>query len=703
MNRAFPRVGSALATFAVALAMAPSGAVADPNDDAQIPVQERPRLVGLELSGGEGVWRAENRFNLSWKFDASTPKSAVTAVHYRVLDSNLNDVFPPVELAGSPESVLGVRLPAPPGGTLAIPGQYTARVWARGVSDGPVSVVTLRFDDRPPAEAAPRLPTGWIRGDVEPVLQIAHPQGPQPLSGIRGYAVSVRAGSAAPPCAGPERCSEVETDLHAGIGGDTLGLGLLAEGAHVVSVVAVSNSGMRSQRAESAELRIDSTRPDLFLGGSDGGWSNQPVRVIATATDALSGMAASGPTGPRTGIAVDDGPRTVAQGNEVTAIVAGSGIHTVAASARDAAGNVRGEDGASPPLTAVVRIDEVPPSISFARNEDPGEPELLEATVSDGLSGTDISRGSIAVRPLGSGRPFEPLATSFSDGRLFARWDSDSYPKGSYEFRATGFDVAGNAASSTLRAHGASMILANPVKVPVAIHFGFGGRRLVWHRCARVGEGRRCHREVIESFSRRPQERVVPYGQGLSVGGRLVSASGAPLAGYAVDLVESFDAGATIRPRTTSVTTDAEGVFLARLASGPGRRVEARFGGNRILTRAASRDLRLGVLTSVRLRASTATAAIGGDPVVFSGRVGNFGAAIPSFGRPVQLQFRLPGSSWTEFRTVQTDAEGRFRYPYSFSDDDSRGVRFLFRAYAPPQPSWPYEPAASRPVAVTGY
>ena len=53
--------------------------------------------------------------------------------------------------------------------------------------------------------------------------------------------------------------------------------------------------------------------------------------------------------------------------------------------------------------------------------------------------------------------------------------------------------------------------------------------------------------------------------------------------------------------------------------------------------------------------------------------------------------------------SVQTDGNGRFRFPYAFSDDDSRGVRFLFRAYAPPQPGWPYEPAASRPVAVTGY
>jgi hypothetical protein len=75
---------------------------------------------------------------------------------------------------------------------------------------------------------------------------------------------------------------------------------------------------------------------------------------------------------------------------------------------------------------------------------------------------------------------------------------------------------------------------------------------------------------------------------------------------------------------------------------------------------------------------------------------------IPVQGRSLALQFRVPGMAWTEFRTVRTDARGRFRYAYRFSDDDSRGVRFQFRAYAPAQSDWPYEPGSSGPVAVLG-
>lgn len=143
-----------------------------------------------------------------------------------------------------------------------------------------------------------------------------------------------------------------------------------------------------------------------------------------------------------------------------------------------------------------------------------------------------------------------------------------------------------------------------------------------------------------------------------------------------------------------------DGAFLAHLA--PNRHVEANFAGNRTLTPADSSPLRLAVLAAVRLHASAATASLGGAPVVFSGEIGHFETAIPSADRPVELQFRLPGAPWSEFWTVQTDAHGHFRYAYSFHDDDSRGVRFQFRAYAPSQPNWPCEPAASRPVAVTG-
>lgn len=689
------RARTAIAALAVFAAVLPVPAAVGAND------RYGPQVTDLRVLDDTGTWTAETNFVLHWK--VMPEGSVVTGFGLRLLGAPLEGVPPYIELPAATEVFKEVELPPAAGADRVAAGIYTVEVWAKTqYENGPAQHVTLRVDNQRPGPATPTLDATWFRGDVAPVLRIAHPAGPLPISGIRGYAISLRRDGAAPPCAGPDRCSEEETDLAAGIDDDEISLGLLPEGIHVVSVVAVSKTGMRSATAGTALVRVDATRPELSLEGVGGGWSNRPVRVIARAGDALSGMVASGPTGPRTSIAIDGDTPIISQGEEAATIVKGSGVHSVAAEARDAAGNVRGGDRASPPPTGLVRIDEDPPAVGFSRAADPADPELLEAVVTDPLSGPAPEGGSIGVRPLGSDQAFQPLPTRSVDGRLSARWDSDSYPRGSYEFRATGYDAAGNLASSTRRGNGTPMVLANPVKVPSAVRLGFGGRRLVWHRCVRSGESRRCRREVIESFGRRPAARVVPYGRGVMVGGRAVSVAGMPLAGVTVELVESFEAGATATTRVTRLQTGADGTFFARLAPGPSRGVEARFGGNGQLTRSASRALRLGVQTSVRFRASATQVAVGGRPVVFSGRVLRAEATIPEYGRPIQLQFRLPGSAWTEFRTVQTDHLGRFRYPYSFSDDDSRGVRFLFRAYAPQQPGWPYEPAASRPVAVTG-
>ncbi len=686
-----------LASVALALAAGAAGAA-------------EARLASLNVNDESADWYPRSDFVLRWSYTppAVDTRIVLTGFGYRLLDPDGHEIAQDGVAADARLTTVNLRASAL--GVAPRPGFYTVELWAQErqgqdavnpATSGPPLTRTFGFDDVRPGPAAPVPVSAWVRGDEEPVLRIAHPAQPRPVSGIRGYAFSVRQDSPAAPCAGAALCSEQETDLRGGIGDDAIRLGLLPEGRHHVSVVAVSNAGLRSAVAATAVVGVDASPPDIALDGVGGGWSDRPVIVHARAGDSLSGMRADGVTGPRTTLVLDGGTPVLAAGSEVAITVSGSGVHQVAASARDAAGQVRGEDSGVPPVTGLVRIDETPPRLAFVRGGDPAAPELIEATVADPHSGP-AARGTIAVRRLGSGQPFEPLSTVAGEGRLSARWDSDAHPDGSYEFRATGYDRAGNAGSSGSRASGTAMVLLNPVKARTAVRFGFGGRRLIWHRCVRKGEGRRCRREVVESFGRRPASRTVPYGQRLQVAGRLETAAGAALGGRPVELVETFAPGSGIESRVTRLETAADGGFLARLSPGPSRRLEARFPGSPLLTRATSPALELGVRSLVRLRASTAYAAVGGAPVVFSGRVGTSEARIPAYGRPVGLQFRLPGAPWTEFRTVQTDAQGRFRFPYSLSDDDSRGVRFLFRAYAPPQPGWPYESAASLPVAVTG-
>jgi hypothetical protein len=608
-------------------------------------------------AGAEEGWRADNDFPIVWQQLPGTAPGAVKAI-YRLRDEAGNQLGPLLE-----RSMLDLvdREEVPP-----IPGSYLLEGWLEDAEGRELrrSSTFLRFDDVPPSPSQPQAPARWLLGTEAARLQIGHPAAPLPVSGIRGYAISLDRGGGSYPCATPGLCEVGETDLSGGIGDDALSLGTLPEGITYARVVAVSGAGVASP-PRTAVFEVDATVPQVSLTGVPGGWTAGPVRLTAQASDPLSGMAASGPSGPITAIAVNGGAPAVAAGDTATTWVSGSGVHNVAFYARDAAGNVAGGSPQAPaPKTALVRIDETPPEVEFAPAQDPTDPERIEATVNDPLSGPSQNRGAIAVRLAGTRARFEQLPTRVEGHRLIAHWNSDDYPEGKYEFLATGFDAAGNSASGTDRARGGRMVLVNPLKTPVTLTTELSG---------------------------------------LHLSGRLWRAGGGELSGQEVAIAETFVAGSAQARRTTVVRTRDDGTFSLRLQKGPSREVSASFAGTHLLGRASASAGRLSAKTRIRFRASAATARVGGRPVIFEGRVSSKGTA-PGAGAklPVELQFRYRGAPWSEFRTVETDARGRFRYAYRFSDDDSRGVRFQFRAYVKGREGWPYEPSASRPVTVTG-
>jgi hypothetical protein len=688
------RRGAALLALLGALATAPASP--GPAAAADLGTLDA-RPVNVRVEGGGG-WRADGEFSVLWD-PAPVPGGdrSPTGVGYRIDAPTGKAVgfgFEPVS-----ERELSIAIPKPAGS--AAPGVYLLSVWLERTPliTSATATVSLRFDDEPPPPVRPHVPEEWIKAGTSVEVRIEHPTGPRPLSGIRGYAVALDHGSGAAPCAGTV-CAADELDLDGGENDDSLVLGPLAEGPNVVRVVAVSGSGVPSATAGTAALHVDGTPPAVAIGGAPSGWSNQALTVTATAFDPLSGTADAGPGGPITAIAVDGGAPSVGRGSHAATTVHGDGPHLLTALARDAVGNL----GAADPDAAsrTVWIDETAPDVAFAAALDPEAPERIVALVEDALSGPSPHRGSIAIRPAGTSLPFEPLPTRLAGDRLLADWDSDAYPRGGYEFRAVAFDVAGNRTESSSRTDGAPMVLNNPVKAPASLAFGFGGRRFVAHRCRRRHGGLRCHSRTITAFSRRPALSRVAYGRRVPVAGRLTDAAGAPLAGLPVEVTETFAAGAEPATRATVARTGADGFFLARLAPGPSRRIDVRFAGTPRLAATDGRELRLGVRSALRLRASSASAAVGGAPVVFSGHLGRRGASLPAEGLRVALEFRVAGVPWSEFRTVQTDAYGAFRLAYAFSDDDSRGVRFQFRAHLAAQPGWPYDPAYSRPIAVTG-
>jgi hypothetical protein len=572
---------------------------------------------------------------------------------YRLLDAAGN----PVKTIERPSNNLAEAFTVPP-----VPGAYKLEAWV--VDDAGAELTRtstiFRFDDAAPS-APTTAPTDWLQGEEVAMLEL-EPPAVLPLSGLDGFAISLDRGTGGHPCASPTLCTEAETDVATDEATEPVALGILPQGITYARVVAVSGAGVPSS-IHTATLRVDATAPQLSLATGPDGWSNGPVLVRAHATDLLSGMAAAGPGGPVTAISIDGSAATSTPGDTATAWVGSSGSHEIDGFARDAAGNVGLDSGGADSPGAIVRIDEEPPQVTFANAQDPAEPERIEATVSDRLSGPSASAGTIAVRAAGTRARFEELPTRVAAGRLIAHWDSDSYPAGKYEFLATGFDAAGNSATGTDRANGSRMFLVNPLKTPVSLTTRVAKRRF---------------------------------------GGRLLRVGGGGLAGQRIVVVETFAAGAVPARRTTVLTTGTGGAFSLQLQPGPSRDVTAIFPGAPTLTRSSGESAHLGLATGIRLSASSATAAVGGKPVVFSGSVSARGARRAARGLPVELQFSYPGSGWLSFRTIVANGRGRFRYAYRFSDDDSRGVRFRFRAHVKGREGWPYEPGTSRPVTVTG-
>ncbi len=660
------RALTVLAATAAALACVTARAAANP-----------PGLADLHVAGGGDAWHSTNNsFELDWTSPpAASP--ALVAAYYRIRDP-LGTALKEAQLDWRSDGVGGLTVPK-------VPGIYSAEVWLEDAigQQGPAATAQLRFDHTRPASIEPEPVQSWVGRTAFPLrVRLGHPSGPPPLSGIRGYAVAIDATPGGSACAVADRCSDAETTLRGGIEDDELKIGALPEGTSYLHAVAVSGSGMKSTATGSTVIRVDTTDPVTQLAGVPSGWTNRTVRLTASATDAGSGMNGDGRgPAPFTAIQVDGGAPSVGPGGTAGADVVDEGVHRIAYYARDLAGNVN--DGAATngiadraARTAYVRIDRTAPSVAFPNAEDPRDPELLRVRIADGLAGPDPSRGSIGVRPAGSGDRFEALPGVPGGGaELRARWNSDTFPAGDYEFRAIGYDAAGNAAATTQRQNGGPMVLSNPLKAATTLRAG---------------------------FRRRGPRRTVPYGRRVLLGGRLITGRSSPLGARPVRVVERFAAGAHPAIHTSTAMTAPDGTFAIRTEPGPSRTIEVSFEGSPTLARSAAHTLQLDVRSQVRLHASAGVAKVGGAPLIFRGKVDAPRGAIPPAGKAVQLQFRTPGLPWSEFRTVQTDRRGRFRYAYRFSDDDSRGIRFQFRAYAPAQDAWPYEPAGSRPVLVKG-
>lgn len=185
---------------------------------------------------------------------------------------------------------------------------------------------------------------------------------------------------------------------------------------------------------------------------------------------------------------------------------------------------------------------------------------------------------------------------------------------------------------------------------------------------------------------------TVPYGRRVTVRGGVTHGGRAVAAGTRIEVLERLDRRGARERLTRTVVTKADGSFSTGLAtSRPSRVVRLAYrsaAGGRFVSRA----LTVRVLSASRLRAS-----LHGRLVRFSGRV--VSGPMPKGGKRVQMEGRSPGSAWTTFKTLQTDAKGRFAGTYRLRVRRP-GVVLKVRAVVPRETGYGYLGSRSRAVTL---
>jgi hypothetical protein len=345
----------------------------------------------------------------------------------------------------------------------------------------------------------------------------------------------------------------------------------------------------------------------------------------------------------------------------------------------DAAGN-RNEDYASQPVT--LRWDPEAPQLAF--EPAPGDdPTRVSVAVTERISG--IASGQIELSAAGS-NTWQGLSTKLEGNRLVARIDDAALPAGPYLLRSQALDLAGNVGVAA-----AAQPITLPLRIQSAMQAGVVKTRIVREKVKGKKGRRGSRRRTVTEL--RPEARV-GWGEHATIAGRLVNRDGQPLPGQEVRVLGPGVDGEEL---LAVLRTDAQGGFRYEAAGSASRTLRLVHPGT-ALTLPAQDEVRLLVPGATTLQARPRRI-LNGQTVRFRGQVRS--VPIPAAGKIVELQvYQGKKEGWTTFRTIRTDAAGRWRQPYTFSHTTCLD-RWRIRAKVPKEVGYPFEDGASRPVRIT--
>jgi hypothetical protein len=452
-------------------------------------------------------------------------------------------------------------------------------------------------------------------------------------------------------------------------------------------------------------------------------WVGHAVAIDATPTAGPSGVGGMS-------CSTDRGSAKAYPAGGLT--VDGDGIHTVSCTAWNRAVGPQGQPNTGSGSLSV-RIDEAPPSLSFAP-QNPLDPTGLVVDTSDTESGVAV--GSIQIAPAGSSA-WTSLPASFDGAHLLAHFD-DAGLHGPYNFQATSCDNVGNCATATerltlpLRVASDSQVsltkIINPLRkrivrerVRVGGHWVTvrRGKRLVRvkrgghvkiikvvkyvERCSmhRVRTAR--HRWRVKRVCKAPHVHVttvlrVPYGHEVTIRGLYTTAEGVPLGGQPVRILAAPDNNSGAFIQLGTVTTAADGAWTATLPPGPSRTIRAVTDGTATILPSSGQVTTI-VPADVKLLRVWPRHVRWGGTVHLVGQL--MGGYLPPGGALVRLRIGIGSARTTYGVREHVTGDGRFTTTYTFGlGVPSIRQSYWFQIASLPMGNYPYAPAASRRVSV---
>lgn len=187
------------------------------------------------------------------------------------------------------------------------------------------------------------------------------------------------------------------------------------------------------------------------------------------------------------------------------------------------------------------------------------------------------------------------------------------------------------------------------------------------------------------------------YGHAQSVSGRLTSATGAPIGGAEIEVLETPAYERSPTRKLGEARTRPNGSFSFRLPpSTPSARLTFAYSAELPAPApAATASLQLTVPASLSLKITPRTTQQHGT-IVFAGKLR--GAPLPPGGKQLVLEARTLGDPWRQFQVLTTGGAGAYRASYRFRL--AGPIDYQFRVLSTQEADFPYAQGTSNVVLV---